>query len=399
MFLFLLLALPVFISADDSVCPLTMSQKLLSRGRRYNTYLATILNPSSSKVSNVIFSTSTTLKSIDDVESLDGGYQMDGQTTLNAAETFAFTYQVSIGQTVLWTFTCSNSVNPTSIPTASPPTSAPKATTAPQVIVGDALATGGKKCPAGTWWRPSPATTWQWQLSGTVDTSIDVQMYDIDMFDNSKSVIDKLHADGRVVICYFSTQYEDWRPDASSWTASVLGKNLDDWAGEKYVDIRSSVVRSIITSRLDYAVNKGCDGVEPDNVDGYQADTGFPLTAADQLNFNQFIALEAHKRGLSVGLKNDGDQSLALQPFFDWALNEQCAQYKECNAFNTFISNSKAVFNCEYSGKGATTCPTQNALSFSSLIKSLDLTASINAQCCTFAAGGCARASYTCISS
>ncbi len=55
--------------------------------------------------------------------------------------------------------------------------------------------------------------------------------------------------------------------------------------------------------RLDLAVTKGCDGVEPDNMDGYANDSGFPLTAEDQLTFNRFIANEAHRRGLAVGLK------------------------------------------------------------------------------------------------
>lgn len=429
-----LLVLPALSSAASSAssfnnCPLTMSQRLLSTGKRYNTYLATILNPSSSTASNIVFSTTSDLKSIDDVDTVGAGYQMDGQTTLKASSTFSFTYQVTSGTNVLWMFTCSTAGTPaTTAPTTAPkPTTAPtvakattaptaakattatkattapttgKATTAPNKATSAAVpATGGKKCPVGTWWRPRPTTTWQWQLTGAIDTSVDVQMYDIDLFDNDKSVVDKLHAAGRVVICYFSTQYEDWRPDASSWTTAVLGKNLDDWAGEKYVDIRSPVVRNIIAARLDLAVSKGCDGVEPDNVDGYEATTGFPLTAADQLSYNEFIANEAHKRGLSVGLKNDGDQATALQPYFDWALNEQCAQYKECSALDVFIKNNKAVFNCEYSGKGATVCPTQNGLSFSSLIKTLDLTAAITSQCCTFAAGGCTPAAYDCVSS
>ena len=29
---------------------------------------------------------------------------------------------------------------------------------------------------------PKPGVTWQWQLTGTVDTSVDAQMYDVDLF-------------------------------------------------------------------------------------------------------------------------------------------------------------------------------------------------------------------------
>jgi len=256
-----------------------------------------------------------------------------------------------------------------------------------------------RKCPKGTWWAPSPSTTWQWQLTGTINTSVNVQMYDIDLFDNTQQIITTLSNAGRVVICYFSTQYENWRPDAGNFTKAVLGNNLDDWAGEKWVDIRSPVVRNIMESRLDLAVSKGCDGVEPDNVDGYSVKTGFPLTPADQISFNQFLATQAHSRGLSVGLKNDLDQVGALLPSFDWALNEQCYQYKECADLNPFISKGKAVFNTEYSGSAGTVCPYMENLKFSSLLKNLDLGAAIKAQCCTYASGGCPVAPYKCISS
>jgi hypothetical protein len=254
-------------------------------------------------------------------------------------------------------------------------------------------------CPKNSWWAPSPSTTYQWQLTGTINTSVNVQMYDIDLFDNTISTISTLTDKGRVVICYFSTQYENWRPDAGNFTPAVLGNNLDDWAGEKWVDIRSPLVRNIIAGRLDLAVSKGCDGVEPDNVDGYQTKTGFPLTANDQLSFNQFIANQAHARGLSVGLKNDLDQVTALVPYFDWALNEQCYQYKECADLTPFITKGKAVFNTEYSGSAATVCPYMENLKFSSLLKNLDLNAAIKAQCCTYASGGCQNAPYKCISS
>jgi len=224
-------------------------------------------------------------------------------------------------------------------------------------------------------------------------------MYDIDLFDNTAATIQTLHNEGRVVICYFSTQYENWRPDASDFTAAVIGNALDGWAGENYVDIRSTVVRNIMTARMDLAVTKGCDGLEPDNVDGYENDSGFPVTAADQLNFNEFIATNAHSRGLSVGLKNDVDQSKDLEPYFDWALDEQCKQYDECDTLTNFISAGKAVFNCEYSGAAGTVCPYMVGIQFSSLIKTEDLTASIKAECCTYQSNGCAAASHQCVTS
>src|SRR4030042_2919890 len=80
-------------------------------------------------------------------------------------------------------------------------------------------------------WRPTPGTTWQWQLTGTIDTSYNVQMYDIDLFDAPQSKINELKAAGRTVICYFSAgSWEDWRPDASQFPASVKGQN-NGWTG------------------------------------------------------------------------------------------------------------------------------------------------------------------------
>lgn len=222
-------------------------------------------------------------------------------------------------------------------------------------------------------------------------------MYDIDLFDTSTDVIAQLHAAGRVVICYFSTQYENWRPDAASFVTSVLGSNLDDWPGERYVDITSPIVRSIMTERLDLAVSKGCDGVEPDNVDEYTNSNGLGITAADQLDFNTFIATQAHQRGLSVGLKNDLDQVTALVSYFDWVLDEQCNEFDECDTLKPFHTANKAVFGAEYSGSAATVCPKMVADGYSWLMKDLDLDAMVT-QCCTYETGGsCKAAPYSCV--
>jgi len=52
-------------------------------------------------------------------------------------------------------------------------------------------------------WRPAPHTSWQWQLTDyPVDTSVDLQMYDVALFETPVLTIETLHAAGRVVICY-----------------------------------------------------------------------------------------------------------------------------------------------------------------------------------------------------
>lgn len=226
-------------------------------------------------------------------------------------------------------------------------------------------------------WHPAPGTRWQWQLSGSIDTSFDVQMYDIDLFETSQALINRLHADGRIVICYFSAgSLENWRPDAGRFPSAVIGKPLDGWPGEKWLDIRNiKLLSPIMTARLDLAVQKQCDGVEPDNVDAYQNDSGFPLTPNQQLSYNRWLAEEAHTRGLSVGLKNDLAQVPQLINDFDWALNEECFQYQECDVLDGFIQTGKAVFGVEYLGDTGEFCPEANAKQYSWLKKNLQLDA------------------------
>jgi hypothetical protein len=228
---------------------------------------------------------------------------------------------------------------------------------------------------SGDWWQPSPKTTWQWQLTDEIDPSFDVDMYDIDLFNTPQATIEQLHMDGRVVICYFSAgTWEDWREDASAFPDSVLGKTMEEWEDERWLDIRAiDLLAPVMQARLDLAIAKGCDGVEPDNVDGYTNNTGFLLSADDQLAFNRWLAEEAHTRGLSVGLKNDLDQIEQLVSVFDWALNEQCFEYNECEMLLPFIQNGKAVFGVEYELEAGEFCGQANEMGLSWMQKNWDL--------------------------
>ena len=205
----------------------------------------------------------------------------------------------------------------------------------------------------GEWYRPRVDTTWHWQLqpgdSGEINTGYDVEVYDVDLFDVPDSLITRLHAEGRRVICYFSAgTCENFRDDADQFQAADLGYTLEDYADERWLDIRSDNVHRIMLARLDFAVDRGCDGVEPDNVDGYANDSGFDLTVDDQLAFNRFIANAAHERGVSVGLKNALDEVDELVDYFDFSVNEQCHEYDECGLLQPFLDAGKPVFNAEY---------------------------------------------------
>jgi hypothetical protein len=234
--------------------------------------------------------------------------------------------------------------------------------------------------PALDVWAPPPGTSWQWQLMGALDTSVEVQMFDLDLFDAPQADIDALRARGIKVICYFSAgSYEDWRADADQFPLEARGAPLRGWPGEWWIDVMNADVREVLTARLDHAVARGCDGVEPDNVDGYANRNGLGLTATEQLDFNRFLADEAHRRGLSVGLKNDLDQLDDLVDWFDWALNEECAAYDECDRLAVFTEDAgRAVFHAEYvdrfaqaEAKAAEVCGVGPQLS--TLVKTWDL--------------------------
>ncbi len=218
--------------------------------------------------------------------------------------------------------------------------------------------------------------SWQWQLTTPVDQSLSVAMYDIDLFDNSAAVVSALHAAGRKVICYMEVgAWENYRPDAASFPVSILGSTMGGYPNEKYVDIRSPLLRPIIEARLDMCRSKGFDGIEPDIDDSYTENTGFPLTRQDQIDYNTWLAGAAHARGLKIMLKNGPGIASALASVFDMALNEQCFQYSECGGYSSFISLGKPVFQVEYSTATSAFCPQANALNFNAMRKNTSLDA------------------------
>jgi hypothetical protein len=223
-------------------------------------------------------------------------------------------------------------------------------------------------------YRPALRTSWQWQLQFKVDTSFDVRMYDIDGFDASKALVAKLHHAGRKLVCYVDVgSWESWRPDAKRFPAAVKGRS-NGWPGERWLDIRRlDILGPIMQQRLDMCATKGFDAVEFDNVDGYTNDTGFPLTGAQQLRYDVFLANQAHRRGMSAVLKNDLGQIPRLLPYFDFALDEQCHQYRECAALNAFVNAGKAVFGVEYRLTKPAFCPASDASNFNFLKKRLAL--------------------------
>lgn len=217
----------------------------------------------------------------------------------------------------------------------------------------------------GAWWRPAQTDTWQIQLQGTLDVGVPAKVYDVDLFNTPTTTLNVLKSQGKRVVCYFSAgSSEAFRPDFGRFQPSDMGNPLKGWEGERWLDVRSANVRAVMLARFDLAASKGCDAVDPDNVDGFDPgnDSGFDFTEADQLDYDRFLAAQAHARGMGVGLKNDLGQIDDLAPFYDFAVNEQCHVLKECVQYRRFSARQKAVFNIEYAERLRSPGPRRDAL-------------------------------------
>jgi hypothetical protein len=111
--------------------------------------------------------------------------------------------------------------------------------------------------------------------SANPKVSPDVDVFDIDLFDNTvngtnSDTIQALQKLGKKVVCYFSAgSYEPNRPDSVHFATTDMGDDLDGWPGERWLNLKSDNVASIMKARIQLAAKMGCDAVDPDNMDAY----------------------------------------------------------------------------------------------------------------------------------
>ena len=81
------------------------------------------------------------------------------------------------------------------------------------------------------------------------------------------------------------------------------------------------------------------------------------------------MAEEAKNLNLAIGLKNAIDIIPDVVDVVQFAVNEQCHEYSECEAYKPFTDANKAVFNIEYGGDA---CDSPSGVILSTLIKPED---------------------------
>jgi hypothetical protein len=252
-----------------------------------------------------------------------------------------------------------------------------------------APAAAGPRAAHRTWWRPGPEPLpWQWEIDhplnlasardlGTAATAFGggraarPVVYDIDGFTNPAATVAALHARGDKVICYIEVgAAESYRPDYRQFPASVLGRTVPSYPQERYLDIRSAVVRRIIERRIAMCAAKGFDAVETDIDESYATATGFPLTRAIEEAYMRRLAAYLHARGLAWVIKNPddtGDSYAAdMFPFADAVLTEQCNQNGTCGYLRRY-THRKLVLNAEYSLPLRRFCPADAARGWSGI--------------------------------
>jgi len=236
------------------------------------------------------------------------------------------------------------------------------------------------------WWRPQVGNTWQYQIdgSGQIDTSIVADVFDVDLVGTDQSVIDRLHALVRRVVCYMSVgSFENYAADAAKFPASVIGSVYDGYPNERWLDVRRlDILLPIMRARMDLCKAKRFDAVEPDNMMIYDVEnSGFTITKEENLKYVRMLALEAHARGLAIGIKNSPDDLPDLIDHFDFAVVEDFFHENVAPNYSAMTARGKPVFAVEYSHIVSpqlfmnTYCPLAKQLRYNLILKEQGVTA------------------------
>ncbi len=257
-------------------------------------------------------------------------------------------------------------------------------TEGPLIVRHDVSGSGGSESGTGTAGAAQGGSSavfgtdvsWQVQLSGAFDGSVEAWLYYVDADNLTAAELLLLKTRGCHVACYESAgTYEPWRDDAASFPEEVLGNAVAEYPNERWLDIRSGAVVSLMNARLDRLRDVGCDSVVLANVPTSGEETGFSVTAAEQLSYLVGLSEGIHERGLMAGLGTAEDRVTELSPVFDWAYAQGCWVNGQCGAYAPFVEARKAVLAVEFgdSSTAATLCAGVAGSGINLLVKPQDL--------------------------
>lgn len=224
-------------------------------------------------------------------------------------------------------------------------------------------------------WQPTTSDRLHIQLSGQLRVPAWATFVEIDGAESTADIVSGLHGRGLRVACYVSAgTAEAYRGDVARIPASVIGRPLDEWHDERWLDVRRvALLAPVMQARIDDCARKGFDAIEFDNVDGWTHDSGFPIGRSDSLRYLRWLIRQGHAAGLAVGLKNALGLVPALAHRVDWALNEQCAEYDECDRYAPLVRLGTPVFVLEYEGSKKELCAVTARAGLIAQLKHLNL--------------------------
>ena len=227
---------------------------------------------------------------------------------------------------------------------------------------------------------PPPGVAWDWQLGDEVRLHEGMAAYDLDPDGPAAARVRALSAAGVYTICYVSVgTLETYRDDAADFPPEVVGRVYGDWPDEKFLDVRRlDVLLPLMAARFRRCRALGFAAVEPDNIDVFQNDSGFPLSRADGLRYIRALADLAHGMGLEIGQKNVPELTGDLVGTMDFAIAESCWQDGWCAEMAPYVAAGKPVFDAEYADRPidwGQACADAARGRISMILKERDLTA------------------------
>ena len=230
---------------------------------------------------------------------------------------------------------------------------------------------------------PAPGVDWDWQLSETIRPPAGIAVFDADKDSVTRDEIMALNAAGVYTICYVSVgTTETYRDDVnvfhdmSIFGRPVVGKRYEDWPDEFFLDITNPALHLVMQRRFLECAMKGFQAVEPDNMDVYQNDSGFEITAEDTIRYLETLVQDAHSVGLEIGQKNVPELTDRLVGMMDFIITESCFQDDWCQDVTAYLAAGKPVFDAEYTDRPIDwrkACRAAKWLNISMILKDRDL--------------------------